>query len=337
MRALRVPVTPLAVMMLSSLVAWPIASWLTPTMAAQPVPRPSETSLDVPDQAEASTPVEIKVRDVPEGADLILKVTPALDVDKVYRIYGTEPMWLFWSPTPGARCVVLSVDQPHQLLVHWLEYGPVQPKPQIRLEVLDACRVGDVITAVVSCPDCQATAASVEVSDNRVLEAPPTTKLPGSFQLRAVGPGVATVTVSATDAAAARATITVTDKPPPPPPSEHYQVCFFFESNDIDNLPLAQRSMLTGLKFRKELEEKGHLFVASLDRNAVFETKKVCLPSGRCMYVQTVKTEYRPWHAAAKGADLPCVCLASREGGVITVYPLPDDESGFYDLLKRRE
>jgi hypothetical protein len=111
-----------------------------------------------------------------------------------------------------------------------------------------------------------------------------------------------------------RVTVEVTNPQP-----EYWQVMLFHESDDLDNLPLERRELLVGLKFRQELEDAGHKFLGSFDRNSIDGA-----PS----------PDMREWWDAVANCRLPCVALAPMSGGEVSTYDLPADAQAFFELLE---
>lgn len=117
------------------------------------------------------------------------------------------------------------------------------------------------------------------------------------------------------------------DPPDPPNPvNQKYSVCFFMESNELDDGVLTddQMEMLVGLKFRKDLKAKGHNFVGSFDSNSC--------ESGKC---KIVSKTLKPWfdNFASQKVKMPCVAIAPIEGGPIKFYPLPKTMAELDNLI----
>lgn len=107
------------------------------------------------------------------------------------------------------------------------------------------------------------------------------------------------------------------DPDPDPDPNRKWQIMLFYESDDLDNLPVAQRELIAGRKFRQQLEARGHHFAGAYDVDAITRT------SG----------ELTTWWAAIQGDPMPRVALAPRAGGDVQDYPLPASVDEFYKLL----
>jgi len=109
--------------------------------------------------------------------------------------------------------------------------------------------------------------------------------------------------------------------PPPPPPGRKWQVMFFHQSDQLDNLPLPQRELLAGLAFREELESRGHHFAGAFDVDAVTRSGKG-------------DASHKTWWAAVDGDAMPRVALAPREGGDVIDFPLPADAESLFRILQ---
>ena len=105
---------------------------------------------------------------------------------------------------------------------------------------------------------------------------------------------------------------------PDPQPVKHWQVAFFLESNNLDNLPPAQQTLLASLLVRKDLEAKGHRLVGVFDPDTAGTVTD-----------QNLKA----WFEAAKG-KAPCLALAPMEGGTIKVFPLPESKDALWKILE---
>lgn len=122
------------------------------------------------------------------------------------------------------------------------------------------------------------------------------------------------------------------DPPDPPKPGQKYQVMFFYETDDLDNMPMAQREMVTGLAFREALEAKGHRFMGAYDADTIVTVKQSC--NGRtCTEVRSVAPALKEWWAAVDGDPLPRVAIAPLDGGDIKDFPLPAGRAELYLLM----
>ena len=139
------------------------------------------------------------------------------------------------------------------------------------------------------------------------------------------------------------------DPPDPPDPLAKWQIWFFRESTDGDELTTDHHELLSGLKFRDSLEEKGHLFMGSWDISSesqanwpVKMVEKDCLVDrfGRKTCFPPIPMRSPPKDLAVevwdkvRGDPMPRVAIAPIDGGVIQDFPLPDDVSGFWKLLE---
>lgn len=105
---------------------------------------------------------------------------------------------------------------------------------------------------------------------------------------------------------------------PDPQPTKHWQVAFFLESNNLDNLTAAQQALLASLLVRKDLEAKGHRLVGVFDPDSAGTVTDPGL---------------KAWFQAA-ASKAPCVAIAPMEGGTIRVYSLPADKDALLKLLE---
>jgi hypothetical protein len=108
---------------------------------------------------------------------------------------------------------------------------------------------------------------------------------------------------------------------PEPLPGGPYQVMLFYSESQIDNLPQPQRDMLTSLVFRDWLSSQGHV-LQEVGDPANFN-------AGR------VPERWKPWLKAVEGDPLPRIALASKDGGPIKDYALPDTLDGVKALLAK--
>jgi hypothetical protein len=133
-----------------------------------------------------------------------------------------------------------------------------------------------------------------------------------------------------------------TPDPPVPNPTEKWQVMFFVESTDVDDLPDGQIELISSLSFRQSLEAAGHRFMGRYDRNSVMESKanctydrygrKICQPP-----TMVVKSDLAPWWEAVKGDELPRMAIAPIDGGKVRDFPLPANSAELYSLLEAQQ
>jgi hypothetical protein len=130
------------------------------------------------------------------------------------------------------------------------------------------------------------------------------------------------VTITAPNYKSAATTITIIDNDAinPPQPNIKFQVMFFMESGQLDNLSDAQRNMLASLVFRDGIRQKGHVLVGIWDKDLTDPNNKI-------------PERYKPYFDVINGKTLPRICIAPVDGGTIQDYPLPADEAGFWALL----
>ena len=120
---------------------------------------------------------------------------------------------------------------------------------------------------------------------------------------------------------------------PKPGPGQKWQVMLFHESDDLDDLPMAQRELIAGRAFREELESKGHRFMGGFDPDTLVTVKRVCNGKG-CVEVPSVAPGMQAWWDAVKGDPLPRLAIAPIDGGAILDYPLPAGRAELYQLLE---
>lgn len=124
--------------------------------------------------------------------------------------------------------------------------------------------------------------------------------------------------------------------PPAPNPTAKWQVMFFLESTDVDDLPAGQIELISSLAFRQSLEAAGHRFMGRYDRDSVMETRSTCNGT-TCRPYLAVKSDLAPWWGAVKGDPLPRLAIAPIDGGDIRDFPMPADEAALYKLLEAQQ
>lgn len=124
----------------------------------------------------------------------------------------------------------------------------------------------------------------------------------------------------------------VPDPPPPPPPKGKWQIAFFYESADLDNMPMSQVDMISGLAFRDELKVKGHTFVRAFDDDSRTELITEKCETGVCR-TTTAGAKWRAYWDAAAGKTLPGIVIAPAEGGDCQWFAMPVDRAALYKLL----
>ena len=110
-------------------------------------------------------------------------------------------------------------------------------------------------------------------------------------------------------------------KPEPTPPTpKKWQIAFFIETADLDNYTSEQKTYLSSLTLRKQLQDKGHYFLGVFDKDAE----------------PYAAERLKPWFSAAKGKT-PCVVLAPIEGGNLYTYPLPATVKELWKLVESHQ
>jgi hypothetical protein len=109
--------------------------------------------------------------------------------------------------------------------------------------------------------------------------------------------------------------------PVPPTPTEKWQVAFFYDNDQLDNLTADQMILMEGLRFRKQLVEAGNKFVGSFEKDSLSKIGS------------ELRSNLNPWFGAVEGSKFPVVAIAPLDGGTIQVFPLPEDEKELYALL----
>ncbi len=110
------------------------------------------------------------------------------------------------------------------------------------------------------------------------------------------------------------------DPEPEPQPGIKWQIILFYESDDLDDLPLEQRAIILSTDVRRRIETDGHLLHGAFDDDA--------------QDASGVPDSLRPWWAVIQGDAMPRVALAPRSGGEVKDYPLPADVPAFFQLLE---
>jgi len=107
---------------------------------------------------------------------------------------------------------------------------------------------------------------------------------------------------------------------PGPQPEGKYQVLFYVESANLENLSRDQQEFLGSLVFRGELKAAGHELLGIFDKDTVGPDNEI--PD----YLE-------PWVAAIVSQPLPVMAVQPVNGGTISVFPLPDSEDGVWEKL----
>ena len=152
---------------------------------------------------------------------------------------------------------------------------------------------------------------------------------PPRIVFHATLPGKYLLAVATTDAEGtlqtAEAVLVVGGDPepdPPVPPDGKWQVVIVYESNQLDNLPPDQQSIIKSLTFRDRLSKAGHqLFPGGIwDKDA---------PNS----AGTIPELMAPYLRACKDDDLPRLCISPKDGGTIRTFALPKDTDAVMTLL----
>jgi hypothetical protein len=146
---------------------------------------------------------------------------------------------------------------------------------------------------------------------------------PGTHKLKCVLLDITSLAPLVYTKTTVRAEFTVgTVDPPKPPLNQKWQIAFFYERTLLDDFPAAQREILAGLDFRKELLAKGHKIVCFYD-------KDIRGPNA------TIPANLKPWFDAIENDPLPRVAFAPIEGGPIKDFALPADKASLGKLLEK--
>ena len=100
--------------------------------------------------------------------------------------------------------------------------------------------------------------------------------------------------------------------PDPPNPAGPKQIVFFIVSDDLDKpgvITPAQRELVTSLQVRQDLLDLGHQLIQVIDNDQIKEG---------------VPSKWAPWIRQAMNKPLPLMAYADKDGGEITVVPMPD-------------
>lgn len=107
--------------------------------------------------------------------------------------------------------------------------------------------------------------------------------------------------------------------PPTPEPSGAKQIMMFYSGDQLDNLPAAQRELLTSLKLRQELVKAGHVVLEMVEASAL---------SG------AAPARYKAFFDAARDQPMPVLVYAPKTGGKVTAVPLPADRARLLEVLR---
>jgi hypothetical protein len=108
-------------------------------------------------------------------------------------------------------------------------------------------------------------------------------------------------------------------EPPEPTPGGPYQILFYYQGEDLDNLPQAQRDLMVSLAVKERLKAAGHVVLGALEAQS--------MKSG------SVPARWKAWVDAVQGDPLPRVAIAPKAGGPVHDFPLPVNEAALNALL----
>lgn len=106
-------------------------------------------------------------------------------------------------------------------------------------------------------------------------------------------------------------------QPQPPAPGGKKSIVFFLDLASREQLPVAQRWLVTSLSARKKLEALGHEYLQIIDDDQL----------------DNASATWKPWIDAVRGDPLPRVAFAPIDGGPIVDYPMPPDYNRLLQLL----
>lgn len=116
--------------------------------------------------------------------------------------------------------------------------------------------------------------------------------------------------------------------PPAPQPDTKYQIMLFQDTDQTDNLPIAQVALLSGRNFRQELEKLGHTFVGS------YNLSKYKCKTGQCPNLPEAPANLQQWINWLGNTPLPAVILwDGKDGSVPRVFELPKTKEEFLQRL----
>jgi hypothetical protein len=114
-------------------------------------------------------------------------------------------------------------------------------------------------------------------------------------------------------------------QPNPEPNPTQWQCMIFYESDNLDNMQPEQLELISGRVFRRELQQRGHVFVGAVDVDSFCDGVTCSVPP-----------DITPWWAAAESLTPPVLAIAPLDGGDIKAMPLPRDARSFYTALENR-
>ena len=107
--------------------------------------------------------------------------------------------------------------------------------------------------------------------------------------------------------------------PPPPPPGGPYQVVMVYDEQQLDNLPVAQRDLLTSMVAQGKIAQAGHVI------QGVFAAQSIQNQSGKLA----------PFFKEVLGKQMPRLAVAPISGGAVREYPLPASLAELEALLSK--
>lgn len=107
--------------------------------------------------------------------------------------------------------------------------------------------------------------------------------------------------------------------PKPPTPGGPYQVVMFYDEQQLDDLPVAQRDLLTSMVAQGKIAQAGHVVQGVLSVQSIGSTTGPLAP-----FIKEVQ-----------GDPLPRIAVAPKSGGVVRDYPLPASLADLEALLSK--
>jgi hypothetical protein len=113
------------------------------------------------------------------------------------------------------------------------------------------------------------------------------------------------------------------DPPDPPQPGGKKQIVLWLTEGQLDNLPQAQRDILTSLVFRDWLKSQGHVLLEVHD------------PAN--FSAGSVPAKWKAWVDSVSGKELPAISLAPKDGGPVVTHALPANVEATKALITGQE
>jgi hypothetical protein len=107
--------------------------------------------------------------------------------------------------------------------------------------------------------------------------------------------------------------------PKPPLPGGPYQVVMFYDEQQLDDLPVAQRDLLTSMVSQAKIAQAGHVIQGVLSVQSIGSTTGLLAP-----FIKEVQ-----------GDPLPRIAVAPKSGGAVRDYPLPASLADLEALLSK--